>query len=38
LTLSRDGNKIEDIVEVEKEITSFLDATLTKAVSNNLLV
>ncbi len=38
MTLSRDGNKIENIDEVNKELTSFLPPTLTKFVANALLI
>jgi len=38
LTLSREGVKLEDINEIKKEISSFYDAILQKALSSSLLV
>lgn len=38
MTLSRDGNKIENIDEINKELASFLQPTLTKFVANALLI
>lgn len=38
MTLSSDGNKIENIDEVSKELASFLQPTLTKFAANALLI
>jgi methyltransferase-like protein len=38
MTLSRDGKKIENIDEVRKELETFLQPTLTRFVTNALLI
>jgi methyltransferase-like protein len=38
MTLSRDGKKIENIDEVSKELETFLQPTLTRLVTNALLI
>jgi methyltransferase-like protein/cyclopropane fatty-acyl-phospholipid synthase-like methyltransferase len=38
MTLSRDGNKIENNDEISKELAAFLQPTLTKFVANALLI
>ncbi len=38
MTLSRDGNKIENIDEISKELETFLQPTLTKFVTSAFLV